>query len=397
MKSRTEERKGIGSMMNGENAAGAEKTKLLFIIWSFSYGGGAEKVLANVVNSLDPEKYEIDVLEYWHVNIKAEPVRPHVKLLPPVIDVERDSKLKKVAVKLLLENLPSLLRKKYLHKKYDVEIAFNYMIPTFFLTKKGKTVSWVHGDIYDLRENRRNRALQRRSFSHVDRIVAISKRTYGSILEVFPEFKEKVTVIHNSFPFDGIDALAEEGEEIPKPRFTFLFVGRFDANKNPVYLLEVANELKKRKRDFELWFLGQGEKQKEMEEKIEEYDLHDRVKIWGYRKNPYPFFKRADAVVLCSFSEGFPTVLAEGLHFGKPFISTDVGGTDELSDGGKCGFVAGSREEYTAYAMELMDNKELYHAASEWGKKNIDRFTGEKQIRSLEALLWELREQGEKT
>lgn len=88
MKSRTEERKGIGSMMNGENAAGAEKTKLLFIIWSFSYGGGAEKVLANVVNSLDPEKYEIDVLEYWHVNIKAEPVRPHVKLLPPVIDVE---------------------------------------------------------------------------------------------------------------------------------------------------------------------------------------------------------------------------------------------------------------------------------------------------------------------
>lgn len=108
-------------------------------------------------------------------------------------------------------------------------------------------------------------------------------------------------------------------------------------------MLEVANELKKRKRDFELWFLGQGEKQKEMEEKIEEYDLHDRVKIWGYRKNPYPFFKRADAVVLCSFSEGFPTVLAEGLHFGKPFISTDVGGTDELSDGGKCGFVAGSR------------------------------------------------------
>lgn len=45
-----------------------KKKKVLFIIWSFSYGGGAEKILANIVNNLDYEKYDIDVLEYLHAD-----------------------------------------------------------------------------------------------------------------------------------------------------------------------------------------------------------------------------------------------------------------------------------------------------------------------------------------
>lgn len=381
--------------MKSEGAAASGKTKLLFIIWSFSYGGGAERILTNMVNALDPGKYEIDILEYWHSNIKTEPVRPHVTVLPPVVDSLTASKPKKLAMKILLENLPSLLRKRFLKKKYDVEIAFDYMIPTFFLNKKGKTVAWIHGDIYDLRDNRRNRSLQRRSFSHVDRIVAISNRTYNSIVEIYPEFSDKVTVIHNSFRFDEIDSLAEEEAGVSRKCFTFLYAGRLDANKNPLYLLEVARELRDRGYDFELWFLGHGDKQNEVEEKIVEYGLGEQVKILGYRTNPYPFFRCADVVTLCSYSEGFPTVLVEGLHFGKPFISTDVGGADELSDGGKCGFIAKTREEYVSYAIALMENRELYDAASQWGKKHIESFTGESQIRNLEALLSQLQSPNE--
>ena len=29
------------------------KKKILFIIWSFTYGGGAEKILANIVNNMN--------------------------------------------------------------------------------------------------------------------------------------------------------------------------------------------------------------------------------------------------------------------------------------------------------------------------------------------------------
>ena len=46
------------------------KKKVLFIIWSYSYGGGAERILTNIVNNLDPSKYEIDILEYVYAGIK---------------------------------------------------------------------------------------------------------------------------------------------------------------------------------------------------------------------------------------------------------------------------------------------------------------------------------------
>ena len=39
-----------------------KKKKILFIIWSFTYGGGAERVLANIVNNLDKNRYDIDIL-----------------------------------------------------------------------------------------------------------------------------------------------------------------------------------------------------------------------------------------------------------------------------------------------------------------------------------------------
>ena len=46
------------------------KYKVLFLILSFSYGGGAERVLTNIVNNLDSSKYEIDILEYLYAGIK---------------------------------------------------------------------------------------------------------------------------------------------------------------------------------------------------------------------------------------------------------------------------------------------------------------------------------------
>ena len=61
------------------------------------------------------------------------------------------------------------------------------MIPTFLLSKKCKTISWIHGDVYDLQKNKRNYLLQRKSFKYVDKIVAISNNTYNSLIDVYPE------------------------------------------------------------------------------------------------------------------------------------------------------------------------------------------------------------------
>ena len=66
-----------------------KKKKLLFIIWSYTSGGGAEVILANIVNNLDFTKYDVDILEYWHSDIQTLKTDKRVGLLN-IIDATKD-------------------------------------------------------------------------------------------------------------------------------------------------------------------------------------------------------------------------------------------------------------------------------------------------------------------
>ena len=62
------------------------KKKILFFMWSFSFGGGAEKILSTIVSNLDPEKYDIDILEMEHFDKGYESVPKHVRILKSLQD-----------------------------------------------------------------------------------------------------------------------------------------------------------------------------------------------------------------------------------------------------------------------------------------------------------------------
>ena len=58
--------------------------KILFIIWSYSLGGGAESALTTIVNHLNPQKYQIGIMEVYHSTVKKEPVNPNIKIYAPI-------------------------------------------------------------------------------------------------------------------------------------------------------------------------------------------------------------------------------------------------------------------------------------------------------------------------
>ena len=363
------------------------KKKLLFIIWSFSYGGGAEKILANIVNNLDLSKYKIDIIEYWNANIKQERVNDGITVLPPIINAQSDSKIKKFLYKIILETFPNILRKKYIEKKYDVEISFNYLIPTFLLSKKSKTISWIHGDIYDLYKNKKNYLLQKKSFRYVDKIVAISNNTYNSLNDVYPEYSDKLVLINNGF---NTKEIIQKAEEIKLSKLnvpSLLFINRFDENKNPIFAVEVAKILKEDNINFKLYFIGKGDLDIKINEKIKDYGLEKEVEILGYKENPYPYIKNSDIVLGCSKSEGFPTIFVEAITLGKPFVTTNVGGVAEISNNQKCGFIADNINDYVNDIKILINDKNEYKKLSEYGKKYVEIFSIEKQIQKIDKLI----------
>ncbi len=364
------------------------KKNILFIIYTHSLGGGAEKILTNIANRLDPEKYNIDILEYADYGVKEESIRQGITRCAPIVSMKKDGKIKRVWKNIQVYSYAGLLRRR--KKRYDLEISFNYLIPTFLLSGKCPAIAWFHGGVGNLKRSPYYRWLQRRSLKKVARLVTISENTRDSVLEVYPETADRLEVIYNGFDLTEITKAGDEPCDIKLGTPSILYVGRLEEGKAPLVLLEVMRRLQREGKKVFLYYIGQGEKQGEIQEKIKEYELGSQVSLLGYQMNPYPLMKQSRAICMMSKNEGFPTVFAEGMSLGVPFISTPVGGVKELSDGGKCGRVVNSIEECAKAIEECVLDEEENRKMAEECLRHIRKFSLDEQIRQVEALIDEV-------
>lgn len=88
--------------------------------------------------------------------------------------------------------------------------------------------------------------------------------------------------------------------------------------------------LKEDNLNFEILFIGEGKDTNTYKKFVEEYGLNEQIKFMGLKKNPYPYIKLADSIVLSSDYEGYPVVFIESLILNKPIITTNV--ADALED-----------------------------------------------------------------
>ncbi|WP_076625889.1 MULTISPECIES: glycosyltransferase [Salipiger] len=82
--------------------------------------------------------------------------------------------------------------------------------------------------------------------------------------------------------------------------------------------------------DIRVAILGQGEQEEEIRRKIEDAGLQNQIRMFGFQRNPYAWFARADGFVLSSRVEGFPNVVLEALACGCPVIGTPMPGLEGL-------------------------------------------------------------------
>ena len=61
--------------------------------------------------------------------------------------------------------------------------------------------------------------------------------------------------------------------------------------------------------------------------------------LLGFKENPYPYLRHADAFLLSSRDEAFPLVVGESLCVGTPVIATNCCGVDEWLEGGTYGLI----------------------------------------------------------
>lgn len=361
--------------------------KIFFIINSFSWGGGAEALLTQIVNHLNPEKYEIGIMEIIHADIKKEPVNCNIKIYPYY--VKADNPQRKAKMYYVYHEWDKVI-KEYIPQDYDLYVSFNYLKPSFLLPKGKKSIAWIHGDVYNLTQPdmAEERGLQREAFYKADKIVSISDITTQSLLDVFPEHKEKIQIIYNGIDTESIREKAKEPTEVRLQHPAVLSVGRLDSNKNPLRLLKIFEKLHKKNPEIHLYYLGYGELEKTVKTAAEERGISNYVHILGYHENPFPIIAQCDISCLFSLAEGFPLALLESVALDKPFVSSIVGGARILANGGTCGKAVETDDEAVREILKLL--KEDKEQMTQKCRESIKRFDLEKYIQQIEEMFDEI-------
>lgn len=121
-------------------------------------------------------------------------------------------------------------------------------------------------------------------------------------------------------------------------QFAIGHVGRFTAQKNHTFLIDVFTEIAKRRDDAVLLLVGTGEAGASVKALVNERGLTDRIKFLGQRSDVNRLYQAFDAFVLPSLYEGLCLVGVEAQVSGLPCLLSDAI-TREVDVTGECTFL----------------------------------------------------------
>ena len=334
-----------------------EMTKILFFIEELR-AGGAEKVLCNLVNAMDQNRFEITVQTLWKADA-AQFLNPGIRYR--YCYAARGAITR---VRSRVEALLGLTYRLHIRDDYDIECAYLECGATKIMAsstnRHAKKLAWVHCDLQKkMHEPEGFVAKSKKWYQKYDKVICVSQNVKDAFDAMFDNAFD-TCVLYNTVDDAQIRREAEKAlpDWIRKRRLTAVTVGRLSNEKAYDRLLRVHHSLIARGIDYDLWIIGEGPDRPKLEESIVRNGLSESVKLLGYQTNPYPFMKEADLLICSSHYEGFSTFVTEGLILGKPIVTTDCGGMRELLGDGKYGMIVENEEKALEEGIQKMQKSE---------------------------------------
>jgi uncharacterized protein YlbG (UPF0298 family) len=292
--------------------------------------GGIERALIALLHNINYEEYDVTLLLERKEGVFLNEIPSKVKIIEYKISACKFVPIRKIINRLKL--IKTILRHK---NKYDFACCYApYSIPGAILSKafSKNNAIWIHSNYYYLYNKDTDRIkhfFDERGINEFGHIIFVAEEAMNHFIKLYPNLKDKALVCNNLVNVDYITKMANAPiEEVKPSKPLFINICRHDEPaKKLTRLIEASDMLKQANYDFEVWLIGNGPDTEVYLDLIDDLDISDKVKIIGFRKNPYPYYKLADAFVLTSNYEGFPVVYLESVIFNVPIITTiDVSG-----------------------------------------------------------------------
>ena len=103
-----------------------------------------------------------------------------------------------------------------------------------------------------------------------------------------------------------------------------LYVGRLEAQKNVVTMIEALVRVVQAQPDVTIWICGDGALRADMEAIVEGARVTKNVEFLGFRPNPGEWMAKSTTVVSLSNHEGMPNVLMEAVQAGCRIVASAI-------------------------------------------------------------------------
>lgn len=354
------------------------KKRVLFLIDSLTCGG-AEKSLISLLPLLDYSQVDVDLLMFKRGGVFEKYVPQQVRVISHRLYgsgfVDRLSqRLHQMCFSWNLrfgkKRHGAETHWRAMHQavmplegQYDVAIAYQQGMPTFFLATKvnaAKKVAWINADVlaagYDM-------DYCKQFYDKMDAVVAVSQKLFDLLSVRASWMQDKLHCVYDIINPEVVRTLAQEQVTDMNPvgdALSIVTVGRLTKPKNHLLALDAAHILKDNGLDFVWYFVGEGEMRTAIEQRIADLGLADNVILLGLKENPYPYMAKADVYVQTSAFEGFGMTIAEAKMLHRPVVSTNFDVIHDQIVDHQNGLIADMTPQSVAEKiLELMADEEL--------------------------------------
>ncbi|MDO8593474.1 MAG: glycosyltransferase [bacterium] len=304
------------------------KKKILFVITKSNWGG-AQRYVYDLATTLPNDEFNVSVA-FGHEGLFAKRLREANVATYPILSLQRD-----VSFITDIKSFLELLRLFRMEKPDIVHLnsskAAGLGALAACLAGVPRIIFTAHGWPFWEPRNSVSRGLiyffswLTALLSH--KIIVVSYYDL-KVAQKMPFIAHKTVLIYNgidfNFPLGSADIVRHS---FPKGARITGTVGELTRNKNQVALVEQA----KREPGMFVAIIGEGEERPRLESKIKEYNLSERVKLFGFI-SASEVLRGFDVFALPSLKEGLPYVLLEAKVAGLPIVANRVGGVSEILD-----------------------------------------------------------------
>ena len=307
--------------------------KIYFFVQNLE-GGGAERVIVNIVNNLDRNKFKIELFFIENRGKYLENLKKDFKL----VVFKNIFKARKIN---FILNFFKIITIFFFKKKQDIIFTqyhpgkiLSLLIPLLFRNRKiiyretniPQEINSVNKKSIKLLD----KLFYKYGIKNFAKIIVQSLDMQEMLLRMDSSLKEKIVLINNPVDIKFIEEKIKN-EKITKEKdiINLISIGRLNKQKGYDLLIKTLGKIENK--NFILRILGIGEEEKELKKLIKENNLEGKVLFLGFKSNPYKYLINSDFYISSSRFEGFPNAVLEANICGIPVIANNYkGGINEI-------------------------------------------------------------------